>query len=113
MTFNSARSPAAQSLNGTHRQPLEEPLEQHWPARAAGSLLGGTAKLQQTLQQRLQEWGNAALNAWATRPEPRISKTMTADGPQWLVYDPWGDRTHRFSQESEVRVWLEQRYYQN
>jgi len=42
---------------------------------------------------------------------PRITSVMTAEGMQWRVYDPVGDRTYHFTQESEVRAWLEQRYY--
>lgn len=113
MTFNSARSPIkrsplAQSSMAPCQQQLGQQLgqqlKQPWQDKTA-STQGWAAPL--------QRWAMAALNAGMARSEPRISKRMTARGPQWRVYDPWCDRTHCFNQESEVRVWLEQRYYQN
>ncbi|MBD0335378.1 MAG: hypothetical protein ICV62_07815 [Cyanobacteria bacterium Co-bin13] len=60
--------------------------------------------------QRLLE---TVLDKLAPREQPQIRRYTTRQGePAWTVYDPVDGSTHRFSSEEDVRIWLEQRYYQ-
>jgi hypothetical protein len=44
--------------------------------------------------------------------EPRIWTTTDRDGnTTWHAYDPVSDRTTSLDSESEMRIWIEQRYY--
>jgi hypothetical protein len=44
--------------------------------------------------------------------EPRIWTTTDRDGnTTWHAYDPVSDRTRSLDSESEMRIWIEQRYY--
>lgn len=63
--------------------------------------------------ERLQAWGAKAVVALTQVKEPKVSQVMTEQGVQWRVYDPVGDRSHPFTTETEVRVWLEERYNVN
>jgi hypothetical protein len=45
--------------------------------------------------------------------EPQVTTLVDRGGQQqWHVYDPVLNHHHTFTSEQEVRVWLEQRYYQ-
>lgn len=47
-----------------------------------------------------------------TASEPRVWETQTAAGcPVWNAYDPISGRILRSATPSEVRIWLEERYY--
>ncbi len=61
--------------------------------------------------QLLRNWGAKAVAALTQGKEPQISSVMTDEGMQWRVYDPVSYQTHNFTTETEVRAWLEQRYY--
>ena len=44
--------------------------------------------------------------------EPRIWTTTDRNGnTAWNAYDPVSDRTTSLNSESEMRIWIEQRYY--
>lgn len=45
-------------------------------------------------------------------PEPRIGTVKDSFGKTvWCVYDPITGQSARFASETEVRIWLEERYY--
>lgn len=45
--------------------------------------------------------------------EPEVWHVKTLAGhDQWRVYDPLTRRSATFGSEAEIRIWLEQRYYQ-
>jgi ABC-type transport system substrate-binding protein len=64
-------------------------------------------------QSHLTQVGRALLNYFSGSIDPRIAKKWNANGRElFRVYDPV-ERTHQlFDSEQELRVWLEQRYYQ-
>ncbi|HEY9888201.1 MAG TPA: hypothetical protein V6D02_07350 [Candidatus Obscuribacterales bacterium] len=43
---------------------------------------------------------------------PHISKVVRGNTETWKVYDPTVGRTLYFVQEDDLRVWMEERYYQ-
>ncbi len=56
---------------------------------------------------------NFLLNALTSRPEPKIRQECDRFGNQYFtVYDPISNQRQTLSSEQEVRIWLEQRYYQ-
>lgn len=45
--------------------------------------------------------------------DPQIQMKYSSSGHEyWRVYDPVTRKTSTFTSEKDVRVWLEQRYYQ-
>ncbi|WP_008311365.1 hypothetical protein [Leptolyngbya sp. PCC 6406] len=56
--------------------------------------------------------GHALVNYFATGSHPRISQAVRQGHAVWKVYDPISDRVHYFDHEDEVRVWLDQRFYE-
>lgn len=53
-------------------------------------------------------------NLFISGSEPIVSEHRDRDGILYYqVYDPVYDEIHTFASEDEVRVWLEQRYYQH
>lgn len=65
------------------------------------------------LRSRLKSLLVTASKLFNTTHEPRISKRFDRWGNIYFaVYDP-ANKTHQvFTSEQEVRIWLEQRYYQ-
>lgn len=62
---------------------------------------------------RWQRWGHTLFRYFLGSQEPRIVTKVDRDGqPIYEVYDPIDRRHHTFSSEHDVRVWLEERYYQ-
>lgn len=64
----------------------------------------------------LQGWGRqflaVVLNSMSSSKTYQIWKKTDGIGHTWwYVYDPSTQRTHYFSSENEVRVWIESRYY--
>lgn len=60
----------------------------------------------------LEQLWNSLLDAFARSSEPRIYQKRTHDGKFYFkVYDPVARQTNTFSSETEVRIWLDQRYY--
>lgn len=66
-----------------------------------------------TWQQRLSNVGNYLLNLFTGDSNgPIITENPNAKGAgRWSVYDPFSQTQHQFDSEEEVRIWLEQRYY--
>lgn len=44
--------------------------------------------------------------------EPVIQEHRTISKAFWTIYDPQTNQRHIFHSEQEIRVWLENRYYQ-
>jgi len=62
---------------------------------------------------RWQRWGQALFRYFLGAKEPRIVTKIDRDGHLFYeVYDPIDRRHHTFGSEHDVRVWLEERYYQ-
>jgi hypothetical protein len=60
-----------------------------------------------------QRFLDQLLNILSPYEQPRIRCYTTRMGePAWTVYDPVDRSTHHFNAEEDVRIWLEQRYYQ-
>jgi hypothetical protein len=61
----------------------------------------------------LQESVHHFMTALAGSQEPHVSKIQHRDGHiTWAVSDPMTGYRNTFATEQDVRVWLEQRYYQ-
>lgn len=57
-------------------------------------------------------WGRLA-QALTAANQPQVSWWRDAQGhDHYRVYDPYRQQTHDFATAREVRVWLEQRYYE-
>ncbi|HEY9761914.1 MAG TPA: hypothetical protein V6D07_05285 [Trichocoleus sp.] len=53
------------------------------------------------------------LDCLSPNQEPRVHCRQNRQGKTvWIVHDPSSQTTRQFGSEHEVRVWLEQRYYQ-
>ena len=82
-------------------------------ARALGS--NQLVRLKQTpsWQQRLSNVGNYLLDLFAgDSSAPIITEHPNPKGAnRWSVYDPYSQTERQFNSEEEVRIWLEQRYY--
>lgn len=60
-----------------------------------------------------QQLWNAALEIFVRSPEPKIHQKYDRHGNLYFqVYDPIAQQSSTFSTEQEVRIWLDQRYYQ-
>ena len=56
-----------------------------------------------------QSWLQAFCGSW----EPRIVTKRDREGNTFFsAYDPVTQAHHRFTSERELRIWLDQRYYQ-
>jgi hypothetical protein len=62
---------------------------------------------------RLQKLWNYLVAVWWYSEEPRITQKQDKSG-NWIyrVYDPITHQHLIFDSEQEVRIWLEERYYQ-
>lgn len=74
------------------------------------STKAGKAEL--TMQQSLQQLWHT-LTTYLNSTEPRVWRTVDQDAGQlvWNAYDPTTNRRGKFSNEQDLRVWLEERYY--
>ena len=64
-------------------------------------------------QSRWQRWGQTLVNYFAGSQDPRITTRQDDEGRLYYeVYDPVVRSHYRFDSEQEVRVWLDERYYQ-
>jgi hypothetical protein len=62
-----------------------------------------------SIWEKISHW---FLSGITSSSEPRITQTRDPMGElRWHVYDPTTGHKASFSSESEVRVWLDQRYY--
>ena len=60
----------------------------------------------------LKRIGLFLLKALTAGDEPRIWLNSNSAEKRWCAYDPTTNRSASFDSEAELRVWLEQRYYQ-
>lgn len=61
----------------------------------------------------LEQLWNSVLGMLIRSSEPKIYQKHDHNGNLYFqVYDPIAHQTSTFSSEQEVRVWLDQRYYQ-
>jgi len=64
------------------------------------------------LAQALKQLGDRAMRFFVGQTEPRIWQRTRQGQLTWFAHDPVTNRTRQFSSEQEVRLWLEQRYYE-
>jgi len=80
------------------------------------SRLQTARSFQQPAQERSQVCKPSLLKRFfsflAGNSDPVISQSSHDGQPLWHVYDPQSRQHLSFSSETEVRHWLEQRYYQ-
>ena len=61
----------------------------------------------------LKQLWNSILDALTRSSEPKIYQKRGYNGNLYFeVYDPIAHQTSTFNSEQEVRIWLDQRYYQ-
>jgi hypothetical protein len=85
-----------------HPQHLQAPLQQH-PEQTI---------TQPSRVRRFFDQISQSAWQWLTQGNtPRISRFIQGDVEVWKVYDPINNRTLCFTDEDEVRAWLERRYY--
>ncbi len=64
-------------------------------------------------KKRLSQAGQSLLRSLAGSREPRITVRRDRQGnPYFVAYDPVDGQQQTFASEAEVRIWLDQRYYQ-
>ncbi|MEM9538612.1 MAG: hypothetical protein AAGA60_03775 [Cyanobacteria bacterium P01_E01_bin.42] len=66
-----------------------------------------------SLKTKLANLGKSLVNFLAGSTQPRITEDRDRQGNLYFrVYDPCDRSRMMFDSEEELRVWLEQRYYQ-
>lgn len=60
----------------------------------------------------VKQAGQAVVAMLTPGNAPRISTCTRQGQTLWKVYDPSGDRTLFFETETELRAWIDQRYYE-
>ena len=73
------------------------------------------AQVRGKIQARLGRLGRSLLNYFCGATDPRISVRPSGNGrssDQYRVFDPLTRQHLSFQTERELRVWLDQRYYQ-
>lgn len=61
----------------------------------------------------LEQLWNSILETFTTSSEPKIYQKYDRNGKLYFrVYDPITHQSSTFSTEQELRIWLDQRYYQ-
>jgi hypothetical protein len=66
-------------------------------------------------QKKIRIWSRvfqALMDQFIHSNEPQITLKRHADREYWHVYDPTTQKATTLTTEADVRVWLEQRYYQ-
>jgi len=67
----------------------------------------------QVIQRPLHQLWEHFVTYLTRPPEPKVRKKSNRRGEIWWdVYDPYTNLKASFTSESEVRMWLDQRYYQ-
>lgn len=56
--------------------------------------------------------GTGVINWLTVGSMPRISKQAQGEAEVWKAYDPVTNRTAYFDSENDLRIWIEERYYQ-
>ncbi|MGC1310594.1 MAG: hypothetical protein WA885_25470 [Phormidesmis sp.] len=80
----------------------------YWPSQ-----LKSQRGLQKDLSSGLNQLWRACLTALTASDSPRVWQTKGATGqPLWNAYNPQSGRTIHNVPEADLRVWLEERYYQ-
>lgn len=65
-----------------------------------------------SFRQQLAQLGRAFINFFAAGKEPIITEIRDRQGQTWWrVDEPWSGKTHWFSSEIEVMVWLDDGQY--
>jgi len=85
-----------------HRRRLDRLVNPSYTTAYHPSQLG---KLLRRCSQSFMDW-------LTTGSLPRVSKVMQGDIEVWKVYDPITNGTRYFDHENDLRIWMEQRYYQ-
>lgn len=62
------------------------------------------------LGQLLRQAGDKAVTWLTTGHEPQVTKVVRRGSEAWKVHDPLTSETHYFTEENEVRTWLEGRF---
>jgi hypothetical protein len=74
--------------------------------------LEGSVK-EQKQESLINQFLQALVAKLSSSNEPQIKLRYNSKGQEfWRVYDPTTGKTATLMDESDVRVWLEQRYYQ-
>lgn len=61
----------------------------------------------------LEQLWNSVLEILTKSPEPKVYQKHDRNGKLYFqVYDPIARQSSTFNTEQEVRIWLDQRYYQ-
>ncbi len=90
------------SIYDIKREELERIFQQQ-PKQTVNKL-AVVSKISRLLQQVVASLTKA--------PEPRIGRVKDSFGKTaWCVYDPITGQSARLASETEVRIWLEERYY--
>lgn len=63
-------------------------------------------------QNWLSRWKNAVLAYLNGSSEPQVWQVHRDGQTAWRVYDPISRHQAEFTSEMELRIWLEERYYQ-
>jgi hypothetical protein len=80
---------------------------------AASSPTGRWTQLWQRVQGSWQRVGQDLWRYFCGSQEPRITRQCDRTGHVYFkVYDPVDRQHYEFGSEQELRIWLEQRYYQ-
>ena len=96
---------------GVHRELMESAADPRpLSSRRWGSRVG--LQLRVWIHFGIDRLIRAIAQACRSSQAPRIATVRDRQGHLYfLVYDPIAHTQHRFNSETEVRVWLEQRYY--
>jgi hypothetical protein len=90
------------SIYDLKREELERIF--HQQPKPTVNKLAFTSKISRLIQQIVVSLTKA--------PEPRIGTVKDSFGNTvWCVYDPIRGQSARLASETEVRIWLEERYY--
>ncbi|NEQ22318.1 MAG: hypothetical protein F6K28_24635 [Microcoleus sp. SIO2G3] len=90
------------SIYDLKREELERIF--HQQPKPAVNKLAFASKVSRLLQQ--------IVTSLTKDPEPRIGTVKDSYGRTlWCVYDPITGHSARLNSETEVRIWLEERYY--
>ncbi|MBD1805898.1 hypothetical protein H6F98_10600 [Microcoleus sp. FACHB-SPT15] len=90
------------SIYDLKREELERIF--HQQPKPTVNKLAFASKISRILQQMIASLTKA--------PEPRIGTVKDSFGKTvWCVYDPITGQSARLASETEVRIWLEERYY--
>ncbi|MBE9138283.1 hypothetical protein IQ254_13990 [Nodosilinea sp. LEGE 07088] len=64
-----------------------------------------------TLGNTLKQFGAKTMKFFTGHTEPRIWQRTRSGHSVWFAHDPITNRTRSFVSEQDVRIWLDNRYY--